>query len=134
MLLSEDYLLLVVEDDPYFRDLWINFYGNKNALIFDYIESLLSSNIDFSKVILVILDYEIDQSDIVELCYVQKLREAGYKGPIALSSMHSFEHLEPEKQQVLRSTVDFVIPKDPIGIDAVQKMVSNSKGSQYANF
>ena len=132
--MTEKNLLILIDDDPFFRELWAIQHGSSDMMMFDYIENMFSSDIDLSKVALMILDYEIDQSDIVDLCYVQKLRNAGYDGPIALSSMHSFKNMEPEKQKALRQTVDFIIPKKPLSIRETRKMVINKENSPYSNF
>ncbi|MFK7825085.1 MAG: hypothetical protein AB8G05_13095 [Oligoflexales bacterium] len=127
-------LLILIDDDPFFRELWATRSGSNNIMIFDYIENFFSAEIDLSKVFLLVLDYEIDQSDIIDLCYVSKLRNAGYNGPIALSSMHSFKNLEPEKQKALRETVDFIIPKKPLSLREAQKLAINKENSPFANF
>ena len=130
----ENNLIVLIDDDPFFRQLWMTKNGPENIQSFDYIESLFSSDIDYSKIVLLILDYEIDRSDIIDLCYVEKLRNAGYTGPIALSSMHTFSTLEPEKQKAIRETIDFVIPKKPLSFKQAQKLVKNKEDSPYANF
>ena len=134
MIVKKREIIIVIEDDPYFRDLWIAHYGTDNTRIFDYIETLFASDIDFSEVILIVLDYEIDQSNIVDLYYIQKLRNAGYKGPIAVSSMHSFEHLERDKQSELRQNVDFILEKEPISLNQAKKILAERMSSPYANF
>ena len=130
--MTEKNTLVLIDDDPFFRELWATRVEAEYMIAYDYIESLFSAEIDLSKVFLIILDYEIDQSDIVDLCYVQKIRNAGYTGPIAVSSMHSFKTLEPEKQKALRDSVDFVIPKKPLSLKQAQKLVQNIEISPHA--